>query len=101
VFKFLPGKLRDKGRMWTHAGPHDADCPIHKLDPMSDTDMGRFRRKELRINPNVKGGIEEISPEEAEKNRKAALELSLAQFRTTPKENNVIKVDFKNRKRIE
>jgi hypothetical protein len=71
---------------WSHKGLHDASCIIKDYEPLSMKALSGHHEGKWRVNPAVEGGIERLETPKSS--------LSEAQL------GDVIKVDFKNKKRI-
>jgi hypothetical protein len=71
---------------WSHKGLHDAGCIIKQHEPLSMKALSGHREGKWRVNPAVEGGIERLEA--------PTPPLSKTQL------GDVIKVDFKNKKRI-
>jgi hypothetical protein len=78
-------QLNNKNR-YSHVGPHDADCIWRKYEPVNWDSIHSYMHGVWEF--DEKGEPKAVEP--------PASPISAPQF-----ENNVIKVDFKNRKRIE
>jgi len=74
-------------KRWSHTGFHDVNCIMNHYEPLSQQAMMGHRRGDWKVNLEVDGGIERVE--------RPKPPVSQEQFK-----DNVINVDFKNKKRI-
>jgi len=84
--------LDEETKLWSAKGPHHPDCIIKNYyETLSTRDVTNHKRGKWRVNVNAPDGIEYTKPEPAP----TPPPVSTQQFT-----DNVINVDFKNKKRI-